>query len=145
MEDTPTDCCLYARNHVERFTLREVECAKRVRKLYHYLNALSMPSLKIWLRQNMAKNIPVSHKDMDLAKKIFKADVATLKGTSTKPHPPVVNENGIIELLSELEHKGWCIKLAIDLFYTNDEAFLHSVDYTIKLKLITTLQKSKNV
>ena len=38
---SPTDCCVYnyAGTHVEGFTPREVERAKRVRKSYHDLNA----------------------------------------------------------------------------------------------------------
>ena len=86
---SPTDCCVYnyAGTHIEGFTPREVEKAKRVRKLYHDLNAPSIASLKVWIRQNMAKNIPVYFSDFDLAEKIFGANVPTLKGKSTKIVP----------------------------------------------------------
>ena len=78
---SPTDCCVY--NYwgilIEGFTPREAEKAKRVRKLYHELNAPSRVSLKVWILQNMAKNIPVSFADVNLAENIFKSDVPTLK------------------------------------------------------------------
>ena len=133
----------YAGTHIEGFTPREVEKAKRVRKLYHDLNAPSIASLKVWIRQNMAKNIPVSFSDVDLAEKIFGADVPTLKGKSTKPHPPIVNRNDVIELPDELQHNGQEIELAIDVVYINDECFLHSVDRIIKLGIISTLGTRK--
>ena len=54
-----------------------------------------------------------------------------------------MNENDVIELPPELEHKGRWVELVIDVVYINNEPFLHYVDRTIKLKLITTLQNSK--
>ena len=54
--DTLIDCCLNTViSHVEGFTPQEVKKARDVMKLYHDLNASYIPSLKVWLRQNMAK------------------------------------------------------------------------------------------
>lgn len=105
-------------SHIEGFTPREVEKAKRVRKIYRDLNALC---LKIWIRQNMEKYVPVSFVDTDLVEKIFKADVPTIKEKSKKPHPPIVNQNDIIELPDELQHNGRKLELAIYVVYINDE------------------------
>ena len=80
---------------------------------------------------------------MDLALKIFKTDVPTLKGKSTAPRPPVVTTEYIIELPDELKHNGGKIELSIDVVYINDQSFLQSVDRTIKLKLVTALQTRK--
>ena len=69
--------------------------------------------LKVMLRSNMGKNVPVSCEDVDLMVRIFGKDVATLKGKSTKPHPPVVNRNDFIDLPPELKIKSMEIKLAV--------------------------------
>ena len=66
------------------------------------------------------KNIPVSFADLDLAEKIFKADFLTIKWKRTKPHPPIVTQNDIIELPDELQHNGWKLELAIDVVYINN-------------------------
>ena len=108
-------------------------------KLYHDLNVPNIPSLKVWLQQNMEKNVPISHGDVDLALRIFKADVPTCKGKSTAPRPPVVTTEDVVELPDELQHKGRKIELTIDVVYISDQSFLHSVDRTIKLTLPTVL------
>ena len=79
---TMTDCCVLTNSisEVGQFTPRKVKQARGVMKLYHDLNSPNLPSLKCWLRQNMEKNVPVSHQDVDLALKIFKSDVTTLRG-----------------------------------------------------------------
>ena len=95
----------------------------------------------------MAKNVPISHKDVNLAHRIFKANVPTCKGKSTAPRPPVVRTEDVVEFPDELQHKGRRIELVIDVVYINDQSFLHSVDRTIKLKLFTALgtrKKGKN-
>ena len=142
---SPADCCVYnyAGTHIEGFTPREVEKEKRVQKLHHDLNVQSIVSLKVWICQNMERKIMVSFADVDLAEKIFKADVPTLKGKSTKPHPPIVNRNDVIELPDELQHNGRKLELAIDVVYINNECFLHSVDRSIQLKLLSTLGMRK--
>ena len=54
---------------IEGYTPREVARAKRARKLYHDLHAETVSNLKVWLRSNMGKNVPVSFKDVDLMEK----------------------------------------------------------------------------
>ena len=49
--------------------------------------------------------------------KKFKAGEAKVKGKGTIPHPSVKNENYIIDLPPELEHKGWQIELAINVVF----------------------------
>ena len=140
------------KNHVnattiEGFTSRQIARAKLARKLYHNLHAETAPNLKVWLRSNMGKNVPVSCEDVDLMVRIFGKDVATLKGKSTKPHPPVVDKNDFIDLPPELKVKGMEIELAVDVVYINDQSFLHSVDRTIKFRGLShlgTRKKGKN-
>lgn len=117
---------------IEGFTQREVDRAVRARKLYHDLCAENISNVKIWIRSNQAKNAPASIEDLNLTDKIFKADVATCKGKSTHPKPPVVSKNDIVKIPPELGIQGMKLELAIDVIYINDESFLHSVDRTIR-------------
>ena len=66
---TPTDYSMAT--SIEGFTQREIERARRARKFYHDLNAKSVENVKVFIRSNLARNIPVSSEDMDLAKKVF--------------------------------------------------------------------------
>ena len=75
--------------------------------------------------------MPISYEDVDLAQKIFLADVATCKGKSTAPRPSVVTTEDVVELPDELKHKGRKVKLAIDVAYINNHSFLHSVHWKI--------------
>ena len=83
---------------VEGFTQREVERAKKCHKLLHDLPAPSCAGLKKLLRMNIINNCPVLHEDVELAMKIFGRDVAVLKGRETKPRPPVVTKEDVIDL-----------------------------------------------
>ena len=58
------------------------------------------------LRSNQAKNVPVLVEDINLAKKIFKVDVATRKVKSMRPLPPIVTINDMVKLPMELETSG---------------------------------------
>lgn len=124
---------------IEDYTARQVAREKKAKELYHNLHAETIPNLKVWLRSNMGKNVLVSCADVDLMEKIFGKDMATLKGKTTRAHPPVVNLRDIIHLLPEFKIKGLEIELVIDVVYINDQSFLHSVDWTIKLRGLSTL------
>ena len=91
---------------IEGYTPREVERAARERKLYHDLSSENIQHVKVWLRSNQAKNVPIYVDDVNLAEQIYKVDLATLKGKSVCPHPPVVTKNYIIEIPPELVTKG---------------------------------------
>ena len=95
---------------VEGFTQREVDRAVRARKLYHNLGAENISNVKMWVRLDQPKNVPVTVKDLNLANKTFKADVATCKGKSTHPKPSWVSKSDIVELPPELRMEGREIK-----------------------------------
>ena len=57
--------------------------------------------LKAILRMNSIKNCPVTTKDVDLAEKIFGANITSLKGKTTQCKPtPMVQD--IVEIPCEL-------------------------------------------
>ena len=132
---------------VEEYIQRQILRVTKVRKFYHDLCAENEWNVKFWLRSNQAKNIPVSVEDMNLAKGIFWADGASCKGKSTRSHPPVVHKNDIVELPPELRVQGMQLELAMDVFYCNDQSFLHAVDQSILyngLTILGTRKKGEN-
>ena len=111
---------------VEGFTEREVMRAKRAWKLLHDLLAPSYGDLKILLCQNMIKNCPVNLEDVKLDTKIFGKDGLVVKGKNTRPRPPVVMKDGILDLLEELQIKE--TELAVDVMFIENQASVHSLD-----------------
>ena len=145
-KSTSKECCCYQvvmSNEIEGFTPRQVARAVRAKKLYHDLHAETADKLKAWIRSNVARNVPVSSEDVNEMKLIFGKDRATLKGKSTKPHPPVVDKRDIIEVPPELNVKGMKVELAINVVYINDQSFLHAIDQTIKLRGLAHLRTRK--
>ena len=126
---------------VEGFTQREVDRAKKCRKLLHDLSAPSYADLRKLLRMNLLKNCPVSHENVVLAQRIFGKDVAVLKGNEVKPKPPVVNKADVVDLPPELMIVA--AELAIDVIFVENEAFLHCVDQTLKGKSVVPLGTTK--
>ena len=71
------ECCYYQivmNNVIEGFTPRQVARAVRAKKLYHDLHAETAHNLKVWLRSNIAKNVPVGVEDVNDMKRIFGKD-----------------------------------------------------------------------
>ena len=128
---------------VEGFTQREVDGAVRARKLYHDVGAENISNVKMWVRSNQAKNVPVTVKDLNLSDKIFKTDVATCKGKSTRPKSSIVSKSDIVELPPKLRIQGRKIELAIDVVCINNESFLHSVDRLLKRNGLVVLGTRK--
>ena len=91
----------------------------------------------------MAKNIPISFKDVDLAETVFNTDMPTCKGRSTSSCVLMTSNGETIQLPAELQHKGRKFETVINVVYINYQNCLHSVDQKIKLKLMTALRKIK--
>ena len=87
------------------YSTQQVECACHARNLLHTPGCLVIWDLKAILWMNLFTNCPVTTKDVDLAKKIFGADIVSLKGKTTTEHKwsPVVQD---------------CVKIPYELIQT---------------------------
>ena len=72
------------------FTNNQQLRAKEARKAYHILFAPSMRSLKGVMRQNLFDNMPITSEDIRIA--IYRPDISTLEGKSTRPKPDQVQD-----------------------------------------------------
>ena len=61
------------------YTARQFKCAKCARDMYHVIGTPSIADFKTVIRMNAIGNNPVTTKDIDLAKKLFGADIGQLK------------------------------------------------------------------
>ena len=102
------------------------------RRFYHDVNAENLDNMKVFIRTNQAKNVPISTEDFDLANNIFGKDVATCKGKWVRPKPKVVKDSDVVDSPLELRINGIKLDLAIDVLFINAKGFLHCVDRRIK-------------
>ena len=70
--------------YVKGYNRQEVDRAIRARRLYDSLTAPDLRELKSFLRQNIMRNCPVPTDDVVLVERIFRKDIPTLKGKSTR-------------------------------------------------------------
>ena len=104
---------------MEGFTRRQIERAQRARKFYHDLNSENVENVKFFIRSNQAKNVEISHEDMNLAEQVFGLDVPNTKGKWVNQKAKVVSNEDVVELPPELDLSGKEMELAIDIVYIN--------------------------
>jgi hypothetical protein len=67
-----------------RYTQRQFEQAKRAQELYHIVEMPMVETFKKLIKMNAIRNCPVTTEDVNIAKKIFGADMSSLKGKLTR-------------------------------------------------------------
>lgn len=94
------------------YTKRQLEDAKRARKLYHIVGCPTVENFKHLLKTNFISNCPVTPEHVRVAEAIYGPDMGVLKGKTTRRKPPRVQEDTIeIPMELKLRHTGltWCI------------------------------------
>ena len=82
-------------DNLKLYTKCEQLDARLARVLYHACGRPDTNHLKAFIQGGYIRNCPVTPADVDRALKIYGPDVATLKGKSTRPHPPRVRVDAI--------------------------------------------------
>ena len=117
------------------YTPREVERAKKARKLYQTIGTPSVKDFKALLRMNVIQNCPVTEKDVDIAEKVFGKDITTLKGKSVRTRPvPVVQD--YIGIPPELKQQHREVDLCADIMFIQGLAFLTTISKRITYRTI---------
>jgi hypothetical protein len=73
------------------YTQRQFEQAKRARELYH-IKGTPTETFKTLIKMNAIRNCPVTTDNVNIAEKIFGADMSSLKGKSTRRKSTPVRE-----------------------------------------------------
>jgi Reverse transcriptase (RNA-dependent DNA polymerase) len=123
----------------KNYSLRDYERAKVARTTYHAVGAPSLTNYKAIIRANMIKNCPVTVADINIAERIFGADMSTLKGKSKRKTPKPVR-NDLIEIPKELLLHNVEVELCIDVMYINQVKFLTNIDRSVRFRCIAALK-----
>jgi hypothetical protein len=115
------------------YTERQFEQAKRARELYHIVGMPTIDTFKTLIKMNAIKNCPVTTEDVNIAKKIFRADMLSLKGKLTRRKSTPVRED-TVEIPEELIAHNREIELCIDIMYVNECGFMTTIDRTIRFR-----------
>jgi hypothetical protein len=130
------------KDNMEGFSKKQVENAKRARKLYHSVGCPGVENLKTMLRMNSIQDCPVTAEDVNNAERMFGKDIGALKGKTTRQAPPRVTEQ-LIEIPPELKERPE-VKLAMDIMYVNDQKYLTSVDLYLRYRCCVPIDTRKN-
>jgi hypothetical protein len=115
------------------YTQRQFEQAKRARELYHIVGAPTIETFKTLIKMNAIRNCPVTTEDVNIAEKIFGADMSSLKGKLTRQKSTPVRED-TIEIPEELMAHNHEIELCINIMYVNECGFMTTIDQTIRFR-----------
>jgi hypothetical protein len=115
------------------YTQRQFEQAKRARELYHIVGTPRIDTFKTLIKMNAIRNCPVTTEDVNIAKKIFGADMLSLKGKSTRQKSTPVRED-TVEIPEELIAHNRKIELCIDIIYVNECGFMTTIERTNRFR-----------
>ena len=101
------------------YTDREYDRAKTARKLYHIVGMPTVENFKALLRMNAIHNCPVMVEDVKIAEHIFRPDMLSLKGKSTRRKPKPVRKD-LVEIPAKITEKHRDIELCMDTMFINE-------------------------
>jgi hypothetical protein len=93
----------------------------------------TIETFKTLIKMNAIRNCPVKTEDVNIAEKIFGADMSSLKGKSTRRKSTPVRE-GTVKIPVELIAHNREIELCIDIMYVNECGFMTMIDQTIRFR-----------
>jgi hypothetical protein len=115
------------------YTQRQFEQAKRARELYHIVGTPTIETFKTLIKMNAIRNCPVTTEDVNIAEKIFGADMSSLKGKSTRRKSTPVRDD-TVKIPEELIANNRKIELCIDVMCVNECGFMTTIDRTIRFR-----------
>jgi hypothetical protein len=121
------------------YTQRQFEQAKRAWELYHIMGTPTIETFKTLVKMNAIRNCPVTTEDVNIAEKIFGADMSSLKGKLTCRKSSPVRED-TVEIPEELIAHNRKIELCIDIMYVNECGFMTTIDQTIRFRSAISIE-----
>jgi hypothetical protein len=115
------------------YTQRQFEQAKRAQELYHIVGTPTIELFQTLIKMNAIRNCPMTTEDVNNAKKIFGAEMSSLRGKSTRCKSTPVWED-VIEIPEELILQICKIDLCIDFMYVTKCGFMTTIDLTIQFR-----------
>ena len=125
------------------FSQRQLEQAKKARKLYHTMGLPSMHDYIELVRNNMLYNCPITVEDIENSFKIYGQSPAALKGKVTRKKPDVVSSD-YFEVPEDILEKHKFVTLCADIFYVQKIPFFVTVSRHLKLTTVQLLVNRKS-
>ena len=107
-------------NH-KGYTQRQSKNSKIARQLYHVFECPTVDNYNQLLQQNIIRDCPVKIEDVNIAEKIYRANIGELKGKTIQNMPTPV-KNDFVEFPTEL------IEQHRDLIYCMDVMYVKKYD-----------------
>jgi hypothetical protein len=96
--------------------------------------------MKAIIQMNAIKNNPVTTEDVDIAEKIFRPDVATLRGKTTRYAPvPVIEDR--IKIPRELITAQYSVTICLNGMIANDISFLTIINKNLMYQTARYIQR----
>ena len=129
-------------DNLQGFSQRQIEQAKRARKLYHIMGLPSMHDFTELIKNNMLYNCPINVQDINNSIEIYGTPVATLKGKATRKKPEVVSSD-YFEVPEDILKNHKLVTLCADIFYVQKLPFLITISRHLKLTTVQMLNDRK--
>ena len=112
-------------------TPKKIAQAKVAKQWLHVLGYHSVIDLKIIIKTNTIQDNPVTESDLKLMEHLYRPNVPTIKGKTTRQHPhqPV---SDVVSIPHELHDAKCNVHLYIDIMYVNGMPFLTTISKKIK-------------
>jgi hypothetical protein len=137
-------CVNIVEDNKTNFTSRELEGADTARALFKHLGLPSYSRFIHYVENNFIPNCTVTVADIRRALHIYGPEISTLKGRSTRQKPLPVPVSTFTPIPKSILDHHQHITLAVDFFYVNGIAFLHSISHNYKFRTVeSTRNRSK--
>ena len=113
------------------YTDQQYDRAKTAWKLYHIVGTPTVENFKALLCMNAIHNCPVMVEDVKIAERIFRPDMSSLKGKSTRRMPKPVRKD-LVEIPNDITEKHHDIELCMDTMFVNKCGMLTVIDRSIR-------------
>lgn len=125
------------------YTKRQQDQAKRAQALLHTIGCPTIADLTKIISIKTILNCPITTEDVNIAEKIYRPDIASIKGKATRRKPNLVVKE-YVEIPNKLIMKQKEVDLCIDTMEINGMPFLATVFKEIKYRTVEFV-KSKTV
>jgi hypothetical protein len=95
------------------------------------------------LNNNLLPNIPISSNDITTAEDIFRPDIGSLKGKTTRKTPEVI-QGELLPIPTDISTKYRIVTIALDIMYVNNIPFLVSLSRHLRFSTTDGLKNLKN-
>ena len=95
-------------------------------QLLHMLGYPLVVNLKTIIKMNVIQDNPVTESDVKLMEHLFRPDIPTIKGKTTRCHPNQLVSN-MVSIPLKLHDAQCDVCLYIDIMYVNDMPFLTTI------------------